>query len=327
MKLDIRAIAKDYKEKHILVIGDIILDAYVYGKVDRISQEAPVPIVSIGQKEFKPGGAANVALNLARLGARVTLMGIVGKDEHHENLRNCLCDENKINYRVIESGSRPTSVKTRIIADSRQLARLDNEVTDEISDKDVSRFIDIIDKNIKNFDGVIIQDYNKGLLTSSLIKYIIDCSNKNEIPVYVDPKFNNYSSYKGVRFFKPNLVEYTAIAKEEDFGPLPKSGFNFKDYMNSEILLLTLGSNGMSLYHDGMHESIPTRARQVFDVSGAGDTVIATFALNDLCGLKPLQSAIIANLAAGRVCEDVGVCPITIDSLIDFFSHHYNLDQ
>ena len=326
MKLDIKGIAKNYSKKHILVIGDIILDAYIYGKVDRISQEAPVPIVLIDQKEFKPGGAANVALNLAGLGARVTLMGIVGKDEHHNNLMNCLCDEKKIDFKVIESGSRPTSVKTRIIADNRQLARIDNEVTDEISDKDVSSFIDIIDKNIKNIDGVIIQDYNKGLLTSSLIKYIIDCSNKNEVSVYVDPKFNNYSSYKGVRLFKPNLVEYTAIAKEEEFGPLPKSGFNFKDYMNSEILLLTLGSNGMSLYHDGMHESIPTQARQVFDVSGAGDTVIATFALNDLCGLKPLESAMISNLAAGRVCEDVGVSPITIDSLNDFFSHHYNLD-
>ena len=327
MKLDIRAIARDYSKKHILVIGDIILDAYVYGKVDRVSQEAPVPIVLIDHKEFKPGGAANVALNLAGLGASVTLMGIVGKDEHHENLRNCLCDENKIDYRVIESGSRPTSVKTRIIADSRQLARLDNEVTDEISDKDASAFIDIIDKNIKNIDGVIIQDYNKGLLTSSLIKNIIDCSKKNEVPVYVDPKFNNYSSYKGVRLFKPNLVEYTAIAKEEDFGPLPKSGFHFKDYMNSEILLLTLGASGMSLYHDGMHNSIPTKARQVYDVSGAGDTVIATFALNDLCGLRPIDSAMIANLAAGRVCEDAGVCPITLESLIDFFSHHYSLDH
>ena len=136
MKIDIINISKEYSEKHILVVGDIILDAYVYGKVDRISQEAPVPIVLIDHKEFKPGGAANVALNLAGLGARVTLMGIVGQDGYHEHLRNSLCDQNKIDYKVIESGSRPTSVKTRIIADNRQLARLDNEDTDEISDKD-----------------------------------------------------------------------------------------------------------------------------------------------------------------------------------------------
>ena len=327
MKIDIVAVSKEYSKKHILVIGDIILDAYVHGKVDRISQEAPVPIVLVDNKEFKPGGAANVALNLTGLGASVTLMGIVGKDENSEYLRNCFSDQNKIEYKLIESESRPTSIKTRIIADNRQLARLDNEVTDEISDKDVSVIIDSITKNIKKFDGIIIQDYNKGLLTTSLIKYILDCANENGVPVYVDPKFHNYSFYKGVRLFKPNLIEYKAIAKEEQFGSLPKSGFHFKQFMNSEILLLTLGASGMSLYHDKAHESIPTKARQVYDVSGAGDTVISTFALNDLCGLKPLESAMIANLAAGRVCEDLGVCPITLQSLIDFFSHHHSLEQ
>jgi len=326
MKLDIRAISKDYSNKNILVIGDIILDVYIYGKVDRVSQEAPVPIVSVDHKEYKPGGAANVALNLAGLGARVTLMGIAGIGENHEHLKNCFSDKDKINYKVIESKSRPTSVKTRIIADKRQLARLDNEILDEISAKDESFLIDNFYKNIKNYDGVILQDYNKGLLTSTLIENLLNCSNKNEVPVYVDPKFNNYLSYKGARLFKPNLLEYNTLVKKEDLGSLPESGFHFKDYINSEILLLTLGSSGMSLYYDGMHESIPTKARQVFDVSGAGDTVIATFALNDLCGLKPLESAIIANLAAGRVCEDIGVSPITIDSLIDIFSHHYSLD-
>ena len=326
MKLDITEISKEYSKKHILVVGDIILDAYIHGKVDRISQEAPVPIVLVDHKEFKPGGAANVALNLAGLGARVTLMGIVGKDESQKHLKSCLYEQNKIDYKFIELGSRPTSVKTRIIADDRQLARLDNEVTDEILDKDVTVFIDSIVKNIKNIDAVIIQDYNKGLLTPSLIKNIIDCANENEVPVYVDPKFHNYTSYKNIRLFKPNLIEYKAIAKEEKFGLLPKSGFHFKEYMNSEILLLTLGSSGMSLYYNGIHKSIPTKARQVYDVSGAGDTVIATFALNDICGLNPLDSAMISNLAAGRVCEDVGVCPITLESLIDFISHHYSLD-
>ena len=326
MKFDIAKISKDYRKKHILVIGDIILDAYIHGKVDRVSQEAPVPIVSVHRKDYKPGGAANVALNLAGLGASVTLIGIVGRDENNEYLKKCLHDQKKIKYRVFESESRPTSIKTRIIADRRQLARLDNEVTNGITDKDELVFKDSIDEYINDIDGIIIQDYNKGLLTPNLIKFIIDLSKENEVPVYVDPKFDNYSFFKGVRLFKPNLIEYNAIAKKDEFGDLPKSGFHFKDYINSEILLLTLGSSGMSLYHNGVHESIPTKARQVFDVSGAGDTVIATFALNDLCGLSPLDSALISNLAAGRVCEDVGVCPITIDTLIDFFSHHYNMD-
>ncbi len=326
MKFDIRTISKDYRKKHILVIGDIILDAYVYGKVNRISQEAPVPIVSVERKEFKPGGAANVALNLAGLGSKVTLMGIVGKDKNNEHLRSCINEQKHISYNVLKSESRPTTVKTRIIADNRQLARLDSEVTHEIPDEIISAITDKIIENIKNIDGIIIQDYNKGLLTPSLIKNIIDHSDNYEIPVYVDPKYHNYSSYRGVRLFKPNLVEYNAIAKEDEFGSLPKSGFIFKDYMQSEILLLTRGSSGMLIYYDGIQKSIPTKARQVFDVSGAGDTVIATFALNDLCGVDPLNSAIIANLAAGRVCEDVGVSPITLDSLIDFFSHHYNTD-
>ena len=235
MKLDIKKISKDYSRKHILVIGDIILDAYIHGKVDRISQEAPVPIVSVHHKEFKPGGAANVALNLAGLGANVTLMGIVGKDENNEYLRKCLLDQIKIEYKVFESESRPTSIKTRIIADRRQLARLDNEITNEISIQDELVFKDSINKYSKNTDGVIIQDYNKGLLTPNLIKFIIDSGKENEIPVYVDPKFDNYSSYKGVRLFKPNLLEYNAIVKQHEFGHLPKSGFRFKDYINSEI--------------------------------------------------------------------------------------------
>tara|TARA_Y100001970_G_C14200475_1_gene840817 strand:+ start:73 stop:1047 length:975 start_codon:yes stop_codon:yes gene_type:complete len=324
MKFDIKAISKEYSEKHILVFGDIILDAYVHGKVDRVSQEAPVPIVLVEQKEFKPGGAANVALNLAGLGSRVTLMGIAGKGKNHDHLKSCINEQNKISYEVIDIESRPTTIKTRIIADKRQLARLDNEVTDEISRKDEEILIKKFKKNIKNIDGVIIQDYNKGLLTPMIIETIINCSKKNKVPVYVDPKFSNYSLYKGVRLFKPNLLEYNTIAKEEEFGTPPKSGFHFKDYMKTEILLLTLGSKGMSLYHNGKHDSISTKARQVFDVSGAGDTVIATFALNDVCGLNPLDSAMISNLAAGRVCEDIGVSPITIDSLIDFFSLHYN---
>ncbi len=327
MKLDVKAISRDYSKKHILVVGDIILDTYVHGKVDRISQEAPVPIVLVDKKDFKPGGAANVALNLAGLGAEVTLMGIVGKDENHDHLRDCFQEQSKIKYKVIQSNSRHTSVKTRIIADDRQLARLDNEVTDEISDENVIAFTNNIVENIENVDGIIIQDYNKGLLTPTLIKNIIDCANENQVRVYVDPKFYNYSSYKHVRLFKPNLVEYTAMAKEEEFGLLPESGFYFKDYMKSEILLLTLGASGMSLYYDKSYDSIPTKARQVYDVSGAGDTVIATFALNDICGLRPLDSAIIANLAAGRVCEDLGVSPITLDSLIDFFYHYHNLDN
>ena len=326
MQLNINTLSEEYSKKNILVIGDIILDAYVYGKVDRISQEAPVPIVAVDRQEFKPGGAANVALNLSGLGAKVTLMGIVGNDTNQKELNKCFTRQDNINNQIIECDTRPTSIKTRIIADGRQIARLDSEVTKNISDEYISLMIEVFNNNCNDVDGIIIQDYNKGLLTQKFIKHITVHAHDKSIPVYVDPKNNNFKSYKGVRLFKPNLVEYNTIAKNEKFGLLPESGFNFKKYMNAEILLLTLGSDGMSLYYNDSHESIPTKARKVYDVSGAGDTVIAAFAINDICGLSPLESSIISNLAAGRVCEEIGVCPINIDSLKDIFSHHYNKD-
>ena len=326
MDLDINAISKEYSEKNILVIGDIILDAYIYGKIDRISQEAPVPIVAINNKEFKPGGAANVALNLNGLGVNVTLIGISGKDIDSQNLRNCFTGIDGINNQIIECVDRPTSIKTRIIADGRQIARLDSETTEKISNQNLTKVIERFEENCNDVDGIIIEDYNKGLLIKELIEFIIKYAKDKSIPVYVDPKYDNYESYKGVRLFKPNLKEYNAIVRGEDFGGLPESGFAFKKYMNSEILLLTLGSDGMSLYYDGKHDSISTRARKVYDVSGAGDTVIATFVINDVCGLDPIDSSLISNLAAGRVCEEIGVFPITIESLKEIFSHHYNTD-
>jgi len=326
MDLDFNALSKEYTQKNILVIGDILLDAYIYGNIDRISQEAPVPIVAINDKDYKPGGAANVALNLNGLGAKVTLIGIAGEDSNSRKLRNCFADFDGIKREIIECQDRPTSIKTRIIADGRQIARLDSETTEKISDEYTDKVIERFDKNCKDVDGIIVEDYNKGLLTKDLIEYIIKYSKDKSIPIYVDPKYDNYELYKGVRLFKPNLKEYNAIVKDEDFGILPDSGFAFKKYIDSDILLLTLGSDGMSLYYDDKYDSISTKARKVYDVSGAGDTVIATFVINDLCGLDPLESSLISNLAAGRVCEEIGVYPITIESLKEIFSHHYNTD-
>ena len=326
MRIDIDKISKDYSEKNILVIGDIILDAYIFGKVDRISQEAPVPIVSIAEKNFKPGGAANVALNLSGLGANVQLIGLTGSGINCDELQKCFEKNNNINLHLVKDEGRPTSVKTRIIADGKQVARLDDEATNEINQIHKEKLKSVFDANSKNIDGIIIEDYNKGTLSSDVIIHIIDSASKNSIPVYVDPKYDNYEHYKGVRLFKPNLVEYNTIVRNKNFGALPESGFKFKEYIDSEILLLTLGAEGMSLYFDDSHNQIPTKARKVYDVSGAGDTVIATFAMNDICGLDPLESSIIANLAAGRVCEEIGVFPINVDALKEISSHHNKMD-
>lgn len=326
MRIDIDKISKDYSEKNILVIGDIILDAYIFGTVDRISQEAPVPIVSIAEKNFKPGGAANVALNLSGLGANVQLIGLTGSGINCDELQKCFEKNNNINLHLVKDEGRPTSVKTRIIADGKQVARLDDEATNEINQIHKEKLKSVFDANSKNIDGIIIEDYNKGTLPSDVIVHIIDSASKNSIPVYVDPKYDNYEHYKGVRLFKPNLVEYNTIVRNKNFGALPESGFKFKEYIDSEILLLTLGAEGMFLYFNDSHNQIPTKARKVYDVSGAGDTVIATFAMNDICGLDPLESSIIANLAAGRVCEEIGVFPINVDALKEISSHHNKMD-
>ena len=326
MRIDIDKISKDYSEKNILVIGDIILDAYIFGTVDRISQEAPVPIVSIAEKNFKPGGAANVALNLSGLGANVQLIGLTGSGINCDELQKCFEKNNNINLHLVKDEGRPTSVKTRIIADGKQVARLDDEATNEINQIHKEKLKSVFDANSKNIDGIIIEDYNKGTLPSDVIVHIIDSASKNSIPVYVDPKYDNYEHYKGVRLFKPNLVEYNTIVRNKNFGALPESGFKFKEYIDSEVLLLTLGAEGMSLYFDDSNNQIPTKARKVYDVSGAGDTVIATFAMNDICGLDPLESSIIANLAAGRVCEEIGVFPINVDALKEISSHHNKMD-
>ena len=326
MRIDIDKISKDYSEKNILVIGDIILDAYIFGTVDRISQEAPVPIVSIAEKNFKPGGAANVALNLSGLGANVQLIGLTGSGINCDELQKCFEKNNNINLHLVKDEGRPTSVKTRIIADGKQVARLDDEATNEINQINKEKLKSVFDANSKNIDGIIIEDYNKGTLSSDVIIHIIDSASKNSIPVYVDPKYDNYEHYKGVRLFKPNLVEYNTIVRNKNFGVLPESGFKFKEDIDSEILLLTLGAEGMSLYFDDSYNQIPTKARKVYDVAGAGDTVIATFAMNDICGLNPLESSIIANLAAGRVCEEIGVFPINVDALKEISSHHNKMD-
>ena len=326
MQIDIDRLSKEYAKKNILVIGDIILDAYIYGKVDRISQEAPVPIVAIDRKKFKPGGAANVALNLSGLGANVQLLGVTGDDNNARELQNCFQDPENIQLHLVKDKSRSTIVKTRIIADGKQVVRLDEEITSDIDFTLIEELIKVFNENCNNIDGIIVEDYNKGTLPKAIISHVVSYSSHHDIPVYVDPKYDNYEYFKGVRLFKPNLLEYNAIVRNKQFGDLPNSGFKFKEFLESDILLLTLGADGMSLYHNGQHNQIPTKARKVYDVSGAGDTVIATFAINDLCGLEPLESSTIANLAAGRVCEEIGVFPITVDSLKEIFSHHYNMD-
>ena len=322
MNINLKDRLNQYSEKHVLVIGDVMLDKYIWGSVDRISPEAPVPVVHVDQTNYHSGGAANVARNIHGLGGQVTLIGLVGDDQHGELLKSILEEDEGIEFKLLSEDSRQTTVKTRIIAQGQHVARLDWESHSNLNDSTLQLLKNKISESIEGVDAIILQDYDKGVLTQDLIPWIMEQSRSKSIPVYVDPKKKNFSLFSSARLFKPNLSEF--VTRNGNDPDLISAGTLFRSSNNFEILMVTRGKDGMSLFLDNNHVHIPTKARAVHDVSGAGDTVIATFTLNDICNADPIESAGLSNLAAGRVCEEVGVVPITIDSLTDIINHHFD---
>ncbi|RMF10640.1 MAG: D-glycero-beta-D-manno-heptose-7-phosphate kinase [Candidatus Neomarinimicrobiota bacterium] len=307
---------ENFSRSSVLVIGDLMLDAYVWGDTVRISPEAPVPVVEVQSQEHMPGGAANVARNLRELGAKVWVAGLIGLDSEGTLLKEKLASSGIHTDLILSLPSRPTSVKTRIIARNQHVVRYDREETEAIPEDTADRLVASLADN-STWDGIIIEDYNKGLFTSYVITRILDFAHERSIPVYVDPKWEEFRSYKGVRLFKPNWGEFHAVVgpsrSDEEF---LTRGRSFRAEQELDILMVTRGKEGVTLFADDLVFTIPTHARQVHDVSGAGDTVIATFTLGDLNRLTPEESARLANLAAGIVCEEVGVVPITKSGLI-----------
>ena len=316
-------ITSNFHNKRIMVIGDLMLDKYYWGYTDRISPEAPVPIVDVDRVDYRPGGAANVALNLSSLGCEVILFGFIGSDDDGVKLIDVLKKQNVNCEDIIVSENRHTTVKTRIMSHDNQVIRVDFETKKNLSKKSIDKLLAAIEKNILDVDGVILQDYNKGVLNKNNISSILDIANKSEKKIYVDPKKSNFKSYKNVRLFKPNLIEFenSYASKNES---IERIGFELKNEINAEILLITQGPKGVSLYSGKDYHHIITKARKVHDVSGAGDTVISTFSLSDICEATPRESAILANFAAGRVCEEVGVMPINIKMLDEILGYNRN---
>ena len=313
----------EFSKKKILVIGDLMLDTYLWGHSERISPEAPVPIIQVNKVEHNLGGAANVALNLSSLGCEVYLIGIIGSDPEGEILKNLL-DQSNIDFTpLVEFDSRPTTVKSRIISHDQQVIRTDRELTHDLSDESNKELQGLVSSIINDVDGIILEDYNKGVLNAGSISKIINLVKDTDKPIYVDPKEKNFDLYKNVRLFKPNLSEFRSLYKENT--SLEKDGFNLKKNINADILMITRSADGVSLFVDSDYYDIPTKARSVHDVSGAGDTVIATFTLSDLCGATPKESVLLSNFAAGRVCEEVGVVPISLTMLNEMIEHHNNL--
>lgn len=308
-------------DKKILVIGDLMLDRYYYGKTDRMSPEAPVPVVNIDRIVNSLGGAANVGLNLSTLGVKTTVCGYIGEDEEGEILKEKL-ENNDISTNIIfADSSRPTTVKSRIISKDHQIVRMDREVSDDFSEKLNNTIIESFSTYVSKFDAIIMQDYNKGLLNSFTIPKLVDMAKSADVPVYVDPKHKNFDLYNGVRLFKPNISEFRKFLPE--MAQFEKDSFSFLRQIKSAILMITKGADGASLFYNNEHFSIPTKAQNVHDVSGAGDTVISVFCLSDICGASPKESAYLSNFAAGRVCEEVGVVPISL-SMLNEISNYIN---
>ena len=302
-----------FNNKKILIVGDIMLDRYYFGKTERMSPEAPVPVVDIDRVVDRLGGSLNVALNISTLGAHPTVCGIVGDDTEGQILKEKLINNNISTDFVLTATSRPTTVKSRIISKDHQLVRMDREISEDFSKELNSKISKCLSDAISDFDAIILQDYNKGLLNHQSIPLFIEMASSHDIPVYVDPKHTNFDLYTEVRLFKPNISEFRNFLP--DSSDFENDAFSFSRQIKSDILMITKGADGASLFYKDEHYSIPTKAQNVHDVSGAGDTVISSFCLSDVCGASPEESAFLSNFAAGRVCEEVGVVPVTLEML------------
>lgn len=318
-KANVKKILARFDSSRILIIGDLILDEYIWGKADRISQEAPVPVVWARSKSHMPGGASNVANNIASLGAKASLFGIIGEDNNGSILLDKLKSENVDCDGVLTDSLRPTTVKTRIIAAHQQVVRVDWEEIDKLSVDKTVELTEAVENKIKEADAVIIEDYGKGVVTPHLLKNVISLARKYKKIITVDPKVEHFSYYKGVTAMTPNEKEASAGAgmKITCDADVDNIGWKLLKSLKMKGLLVTLGEKGMKLFKDGRIIHIPTVAQEVFDVSGAGDTVISVFTLALACGVSMEEAAILSNVAAGVVVGKVGVAVITKDEILD----------
>jgi rfaE bifunctional protein kinase chain/domain len=314
----INELKHNFKGKRIAVIGDMMLDGYFWGDVKRISPEAPVPVLEVGEEFFRFGGAANVALNIAALGGIPIPIGVIG-DDNYGAIFSSLLNDSKISADgIFIDESRPTTTKTRVIADSQHVVRIDKESKEYLNSKIEGKVFDYFKKNINDLDGIILQDYNKGVLTESLITKIVDEANEKNKLITVDPKFDNFWNYKNVTVFKPNRKE-----AEEKLGlkitsskDVSFAGSKLLEKLNAQYVLLTLGEEGIAVFKKGKEEKrMPTKARKVADVSGAGDTVISTLTLSLAAGADILEASYLANYAGGIVCGEVGIVPVDKEKL------------
>ncbi len=320
--MDFEKLFHQFAQLKVAVIGDVMLDTYWWGKVERISPEAPVPVVAVSKKEQRIGGAGNVALNLHSLGAAVSVISVLGKDDDGEQLTK-LFAENNINTKyLVYSQQRITTNKIRIISRNQHMMRLDAELTNDITATDEEKLLTAFENFIaaENPDVVVLEDYNKGVLTENVIAKIISLCKKNNILTTVDPKRKNFFSYKGVDIFKPNLKEVkeglNLLSDEVSENILKDIHLQLQQKLQHKISFITLSEKGVFYNDEKTAAIIPTHIRNVADVSGAGDTVIAVASLVYAATKNVTLMADVANIAGGLVCEEVGTVAIDKEKLL-----------
>lgn len=308
-----------FKQQNILVIGDMMVDKFVWGKVSRISPEAPVPVVDVTRETQALGGAGNVAVNLSSLGAKVFITGVVGNDIVGEQLKDDLRARHIFTEKLVVDDARPTSIKTRIIAQHQQVVRVDREVRGNFAPSVVRHLIAMIEETIPQVQAVIISDYGKGVVNPAVLSRAIALARRHNIPVTVDPKIEHFQRYKKVSCITPNTKEaiegmhWRDVSDDNDIVEL---GRKILKKLKSDSVLITRGEKGMTLLEPhGKITHIPTRAKEVFDVTGAGDTVIATLTLALAARASFVEAAEIANFAAGVVVGKIGTAAVSPDEL------------
>lgn len=306
---------------NVLIIGDVMIDAYMWGKVDRISPEAPVPVVSVKNRENRMGGAANVGLNIRSLGAKPVMCAIIGNDDSGQVFLDLLKKREMTHQGIMVSEKRQTTVKTRVISDGQHLIRVDEELNQPLEKSLEKAFIthisDLFGKY--HFDAIIFEDYDKGNITPNIINHVVKKAKEKNIPTLVDPKKRNFNQYKGVTLFKPNFKEICEGLKQEipkgDFNKLHEAAEMLRNKLKADKIMVTLSELGIYITHNGSYHQLPAQIRDIADVSGAGDTVISVAACCLAAGLDDDKVATIANIAGGLVCEKVGVVPINKEQL------------
>ena len=329
MAIDFVKVFDKFNSLNILIIGDVMIDAYWWGGVNRISPEAPVPVCAVNDKESRLGGAANVALNIAAMGANPILCSVVGEDYQGHQLCELMKKQNMDTNGIVFSSNRPTTVKTRIIGNKTQMLRIDEETDVSISLSEEKIFLDKIESiiNTEKINAIIFQDYDKGVITEGVITKIIEIAKRKNIPVTVDPKKRNFTAYKNVDLFKPNLKELKEGLKIDfdnvDKDVLVEASLLLHYKQKIEKVFITLSERGVFMMDFTKKEAeitmLPACLRKISDVSGAGDTVISLATLCLALGLDSQTIANVSNFAGGLVCESVGVVPIDKNKLFKNF--------